>query len=690
MMKLLRKYNKHLLVVFMALLMVVFLAADPLHQLLNPKPEREPFATMYGNKISQMDMDATLAEIRVLGMLRTGWQAPWERAGAYLERDLLDEYEWYMLVQDARRQRIEVPESAVDEFMAKRAADIGDVRDHLGISLELVRAAISDQLRVTIAAMQAASGVHVTEPDVRTILKQTQEKIRIRYVDIPDQPFVDTTAPITDDEIRANFEEYKNRSPLEPMPGGRPGIGYRLEKAVQIEYVVANVADVARLIKIDDDDAFKYWDEHRTEFRRRTPPATTSSPTTTQAAATQTAATQAAATQASADDPPVAATQPLSAPATASTKPASEFYETYDEAKADVIARLQQEKAPGEVRKLMSGFQKFIDRPWQDQPAGPDGYRRMPEGVREDNYLSQQVDAYGSRPYGEALRYMRTPWRTQSELARFPGLGSARGAAERGSLPLSTAAFMVQGLVMPHPAPDALNSQFFVALYQPYPQPLFDGLGNGYVFRVVATRPEGPPDTIEQVRDEVIANIRREKAKQFADEAARALADRAKEIGLEAAVKENEALRTKLGERWSTVRTPVPFARMREAERGYQIALEPSAVEGIGQIPGFVRECFRLAEAKTTTQPYRVLVYDRPEAGRRFVAEYVETLPIYAETYRDQLLALRLSMQARQQFLASYFDAESIRKRVDWKLLEPAAEKKKDEKKGTGDGKPNA
>ncbi|NLE58912.1 MAG: hypothetical protein GX616_11160, partial [Planctomycetes bacterium] len=145
MMKFFRKYTKHLLAVFMALLLVIWLAGDALQSLLvnrgaQDKSER---GTLDGRTITQEDAAPVFQQLDVLSTpeLRgvTNWKMVWlsafdelgigdDRGGIYQYHfgilrsrgDVLDEDEWFLLVTEARRNNMFVPNEAVEEFKAAK------------------------------------------------------------------------------------------------------------------------------------------------------------------------------------------------------------------------------------------------------------------------------------------------------------------------------------------------------------------------------------------------------------------------------------------------------------------------------------------------------------------------------------------------------------------------------------------
>ncbi|MGB9625088.1 MAG: hypothetical protein ACPMAQ_09520, partial [Phycisphaerae bacterium] len=291
MMKFFRKYNKHLLAVFMALLLIVWLADEAIRNILRPDELKMVVAQAYGRDIRQRDLLPTFTSTGILSTLGLPWQQMARISMSDLgvppmmamSREPLTEREWYMLVTGARRQGIVISPDTVNKLKAELVKQANErrgqnqplfnpieyVRDTHRVSLAQVDEAIADFLRVREAAIRAAGGVFITEPEIRQRAKLVEEKVRVEFVVLPAAPFIDPNAPIDESKLKAFFEEHKDFS-----PGQGPGLGYGYKKpaAVQYEYVQADVDAMARAIEISGDTAYSYWRGHKEEFKRPEPP----------------------------------------------------------------------------------------------------------------------------------------------------------------------------------------------------------------------------------------------------------------------------------------------------------------------------------------------------------------------------------------------------------------------------------
>ncbi|HSW46670.1 MAG TPA: hypothetical protein VLM89_13995, partial [Phycisphaerae bacterium] len=138
MMKFFRKHMKHLLAVFMGLLLVVWLAGDPLMSYFDPSGRElnAPRGEMYGRTVTMKDLHQQLFDLQVLDVLGIRWKILWAFAvGAGAPNDYyraqmamqirdfskhpLTEDEWCMLEAEASRRHVFVPAGEVERFRSQ-------------------------------------------------------------------------------------------------------------------------------------------------------------------------------------------------------------------------------------------------------------------------------------------------------------------------------------------------------------------------------------------------------------------------------------------------------------------------------------------------------------------------------------------------------------------------------------------
>ncbi|HOA73244.1 MAG TPA: hypothetical protein PLQ89_21415 [Phycisphaerae bacterium] len=646
MMKFFRKYMKTMLAVFMALLLIVWLGGEALTSFLNRSNDFAEFVVghAYGQPVKTADL-ARITSQEEIGARLIGqyWSQPWNailpRATNDLQviqflqargRDRLSAEEWYLLETEAKRQGVHVSQAEVNELKAALPAEaLNAFREQFKVSIRQIDDALLAYLRVYKAAARAVDAVNVSEADIRDFVRNVGEKIQVEMVVVDPQKLIDTTYQPTEEELKAQFEKYKDQ------PAGGPGdFGYQKPEATQVEYIEISVDELAKTQEVTDDEAYSYWLAHKTEFKRP---------------ATQPASTQ----------PTTRPEQP---------KP----YDTFTEAKSLVRQKLQQDKAKQAANRLATDLIRQLSRPWANQPTTqPGNFKQPPESEMAGDLYEKLVARYQER-YPGVLSYGRTELAPADQLASNPRIGRARAfAGTPQTVPFQQAAFMVAGLSAVEGRNDA-NARLFRNVYETSAEPLVDALGNVFVFRNIATQPAEAPASFEEVRDKLVEDLRTIRAGEQAEQTAQNLAERAKGSDLKTAFQSDAALAAKLES--SALLQPEPFARQSvfPGRNGGMPQVYGTFVPGVGFDPQLVDAAFELASRATTTQPSPVTTH-KDNRGRHIVIQYKQTLPVTQEEYnqyrdlaRDYLLT-----QRRIAFLFDWFSPESIHARTDWKPTQP-------------------
>jgi len=221
---------------------------------------------------------------------------------------------------------------------------------------------------------------------------------------------------------------------------------------------------------------------------------------------------------------------------------------------------------------------------------------------------------------------------------------------------------------------NADHARLFRNVYETCAEPVVDDKGNAYVFRTVAAQRKQAPASWQDVREQLVADVRKLRGCEETGRQARALADEAMRVGLKAALDADTDLSAKLGEQ--AVKTPEPFARKRALSFGGQTYVFPNSVPGIGGGAELIDLCFSLGNQPTTqptTQPVHVKAYEPPDGRRWVVVQWLETLPVTETEYDAQRFNAyqQVLTERRIEFLKNWFDSEQIRARIGWKDIKP-------------------
>ncbi|MBI4579823.1 MAG: hypothetical protein HY718_08980 [Planctomycetes bacterium] len=664
MMKFFRKYTKHLLAVFMVLLLVVWLGGEALRTVFerNRGGADEVVARAFDEEVRTRDLAQISAQSEIgKALIGDWWNAPWvglvyQMVGGneQLARLLLMQFqgreeglsleEWYLLDTEARRNGVHVPAEAVDDYKAKNlpAEYLNTVRERHKLSIAQLDQAIQAYLRVEQAAMLAADSVVVSEADIQDFIRQSGEKIKVAMVLVDPAKLSDDTHTPTDEELQAQFEQYKDK------PARGPGnYGYQLPEATQVEYIEINADDLAQSQTVSEDDAYTYWTAHKNEFTR-----------------------------------PV--TQPATSTAPATRPETPKAYDTFWEAKAKVKEKLAHDKATRAATRLAEELIRQLAKPWANQPTTQPGHFRQPPASEMAADVYDKVIAGLAGKYGTALRLGRTELLDAGKLMADPRIGRATAFADTPQrVMFSQAAFMVAGLSA-DPAADPRHARLFRNVFETCGEPLRDWDGNVYIFQNLAVRPAQAPASFSEARETLVADLRSIRAYGEAERIARDLAAKAAGSGLKPAFQGDAALAAKLE---NALLEPEPFPRKQLSGSYYGMpTLRDASIQSVGPDRQLCELCFNLAERTTATQPSPVEVYEQKARHRWVVVEFEKLLPVTRDEYTEQRdTALRyLQSTRRLDFVLNWFNKSEIMARTGWQDLHAApannGDKKSDEK----------
>ena len=528
------------------------------------------------------------------------------------------------------------------------------VRQRSRLSVDEIDEALRSFLRVREMFNQAATGIKASEADLQHFVRQVAERVRISLVALDASEFVDNTYEPTEEQIKAQLEQYKDQDPVE---GSAEAFGYRLPEAVQVEYIKVDVGELTQQQKVSDDEAYRYWKAHSTEFLKPS-------------------------------SQPVTSTAPASQPTPEPPKP----YTTFTEAKPQVKQKLQEDQAKEAALRVARELFRYLDKPWADAPTTQPGDYRVPPVTATNRDVYPKLIETLQVKYPKVLSYARTQLVDAETLGANEEIGKA-GALVGTPQQVSAvqAAFFVPGLEADRD--DYPNHiRFFRNVYETVEEPFVDDQGNAYVMRTVAVRPKQAPESVDVVRERVVKDLRLIRAYGEAEKQASTLADQAKEVGVVQAFKRDVPLQERLGD--EALNEPEPFARMQVFNFGQMPQMFPAAIPGAGQDSELVEECFaQLSQA--TTKPVNVFVHDQPDRQRWVVVQVHEILPVKQDEYEQQraLGSYFLRLERFQAFMAEWYSPEQIRARVAWEPAvfpadeeDASAEPKKDASSTTEEG----
>ncbi len=651
MMKWFRKHNKKLLAVFASGLLVVWLGGTALQQTFSRDPSKEVLAEVFGEKVRMRSWRTNLAKVAILQGLGLPWQMVAFQmipGDFYSGAPEVDTYDWLCLSREAKRMGVQISREQVEQFLSAQqgmAQRIDMLRENREVALSFVYDAVADFMRVMTAARLAMQGMDVAEPRVRLGVRDAYEKVSVKLVALRADEFLDPNEVLTDAELQKHYETYKDVLPGEDE---RLGYGYRWPDRVRVEYLVADIDQIKKaqpetMVRRIESRALKYYRDHQEEF-------TVSEPATTTAATSESASSM-----------PTTSSQPVTR------------LRSYGEVKDELVDRLMTEQALKTAGQLIQRASERLQEPWYEVRPDKDGYKQAPAAATQDGYMSDLAAEISGE--GIPLLYRSTELLTQRDAAELPGIGMAFARDEENRpLPFSQYVFRVKGLAG---APTGPGASLRLSLYEPTRSPLRDGSPsnprNFYIFRVTEVSPSQVPQSLEEVRPRVEADLREYKAYMQAGEQAEQLAAAAAESDLATAVEQAEALKEQLGDQFRVLE-PAPFPRVQPLSmQMVQFGMtqrRPPLVTGIGSSKEFVEACFDLAEAAGDGEsPIRVVAL--PRLKRHAVVQWVETERVTEQLYQERhaQVAQTLQLEVARAFRNDWFDPERIRERTGFKLI---------------------
>lgn len=632
----LRKYNKHLLVVFCAFLMIAFLLPIGYGRMGNRQQGNPELGTAFNKPIHSSDLNAANAYTRILESLARMAEEPqyqrilfWQLPVQMSDQPLID---WYLLQLEADQLGVQISDQMVDTFIADAKispATITTLRNQMKTSIATIRQAIASQLRIMRAFEMANSFPAVSEPQIRHLFYKILTQCQVRYVSFLASSYLDDVREPTDAELKAYFDEHLSR--------------YRYADRVNVQYLKADIDQIKKTVTIPSSRVVAYYHENIDQF--------TIQPTTTQS--TQPADTQ----------PQV---QPL------------------DEVREQIIDTLKTAQARRLAAEAMNDLRRLVTVEYTSADRNEDGSVKDIDSIF-DNYarLADAITADRNVP----ITYGMTGLKSMQELSMMPDIGRAFLEYNEQMLSLPQYAFNVVGLIDdPSDNPPGQRSQMpHLYLGKDTARFLRDrGMdrqpNNYYLFRVVAIDPAHNPETLDEVRADVLKDWQTQQALELARIDAEAFLANARNTDLDTAFEQmDDALKTKLGSSFA-IQSPRQFAQSRMNRDGQ---LEPPFIAGISRASSknFAEFCFELAKKlpatmPTTTapaaqRPLNMVELDQPE---QLCVVEVMNLDIPLESdYQMQrpFIVSRLQSMATQQAAMEWFNPQNIHERTRFQRKMP-------------------
>ncbi len=626
MMKFFRKYNKALLAVFMVGLMIVFLGGTALDTLLRPTGDYVVGQSALG-PVMYTDQMRVSEITKILGALQQDWRYPIPGV-----TEPLTELDWVLLKREA--DRLGVGES----FAYARGSNIdweslNQQAMILRINPQFILEATAEFSAIRQAAHTVGAAAAPSEAEVLAGTRRAVDKVLLRAVMLPASAFVSPDSSIPESEINAHFEAHREH---EPGPG--LSFGYFVPPQVKVQYLKVSRDALTPHVRVAnlEKKAKTLYDENRDKhpaFRR---------PAKAQPAGE-------AAEVPKLDEPP---------------------YLTWEEAKEKAIELVKTRAAAEAADRIVNWFIQYTTAAWLDLERGKDGYKAAPPETAKPEYYQELISKIPAEmSYPQAVSVGVTDFFSEKNVGKLGPLGFASYYPERGGMPesLASLSFRSQPMVAKVPGERGANPGDYLAQFQTCRFPLTDADANQYVFRVVEGRPAHNPESVGEVHDQVLADLRTLKGYQAAKSWGEALLDCDPSLTLEQAYHQDEELAgilKKVG--GGGYLDPPPFARATGYESSWNATTTVTVGGGIGSLPlPVVEECFALEDS-----PRKLQLFELKDRPALLVVEWVETQRGNTAEY-EQKRTLVVQQLTRARILAAASDwlkPDNIRARNQFKF----------------------
>ncbi len=604
MLKWFRQYEKIILGIGGAILMVVFLI--PGVDMFRPDFTSGQSIGRIGDRdLTVADQQAAAVELDLLRAAqqqvfihaRTNPRSPLppglqELARAQLPDDALH---WVLLMEEAKSHGIYVPQIQAEQVVRDILASGIDLqRIYRQGSVEAFTLALAHwQMYAALAEMMFGSSPP-SDPRVRHFARDIHSRVKLRLVALDPGKVIEKVSDPTEPQIKEHFEKYKAKKPGETEPYGW---GYLLPSRVKLEYLAIPLKRVAATIKIDEVQAYRHYMDHKGEFLPPPPPPPSqkkeepakptegapekeeSKPATESKPAQQPPAKPETKKEGQCDQEPATELKPVD-PQELLLQPAKPVQPlSYTEVRAKIIEKLTDEQARARQSQIVKFIQAQLNKPIASLPTDEQGYKQLlghqPVSL---NDLAQKVQKeYGLLP---DVTRIENRWLTLKDVSELEGLGKA--SLEVSGRPLPVAAYVASLRELKLPQAQAIPTKLQINLPS---QPVTDTDDNAYFFRVIAADGERQPKDLGEVKDRVVADLKELARYQALMDRRKSLLDRLEKEGLEPLAKQYK----------TEVKEAGPFTKVDQFMLQFTGRMELPDIPEVGRSEAFVKAVFEQA-----------------------------------------------------------------------------------------------
>ena len=422
---------------------------------------------------------------------------------------------YYLLCNEAEQAGCYISEDIVSSLsrqgvgVIRKDMTVGDIEKDFDVdALAQVKATIKRAFMVREAFLRQMRGLKASKPLIDQLLAQRFQDISVRLVEYNASDFAAQAPAPTEQQIVDHFNQYKSflANPVSTGiedPKNRMGFGYLVPAKVKLQYIAVDNAAIRAHIYSSKtpfewkEEAAAYYQRNKSRFLVEP----TKQPATTQATAAA----------------------PTSGPTYQS------FAEVESKITEDILRPLVDDKRRAMLNKISSVMQKDFE------DASTKATTQAVGGV-----VSSLGMPYGSSEY--LVKLSDDILRQFSIRPKVVELGKSLSQKDIVASELNSAYVVGNGLdgmlsvdqfVFGKLRDFSNNKQNQSAVFDVYqPLPIFEDLKAGYVVRATASEQAHAPVSVDEVREQVVADLKQVLTYQYAETTLRAKVDLARNRGL--------------------------------------------------------------------------------------------------------------------------------------------------------------
>lgn len=661
--KIMQRYNKKLLAIVMAFLMIAFI----IPQFSRQRNNNEITVGQVGDeKISKQDFDRARYYWQVLkggdprgntpipGVIlqdtdRQTGQPTLKPLAELFGPQVISEIErhpvmFVLLQREAAKNGITIADRDVDAFLAEVQVRLPDrnvlyenVKDQE--TGESVREAVREFMLVNASFDQSLSMIKISQPLLASRMAKDLQEIKLQLVEFDDKNYNDKVAAPTPEQIQEQFNKYADVLSGDVDAKTNPfGFGYKYPDRIKLAYIGISRDEVKKSIRASkseydwDVEAQKYYKKNGSLF----------------------ASTQPATTQASDAFSLNGSAKPTTKP---TTKPFEDVRDSILEALINPEAQKLETTILAHLTSQMREDWNAYHAATKDSPTTqPANAPNSSVGVRYDSpeYLNKLAEQIQSQfKVVPTVVTLNEKFLSQQDLRDVAGIGKSAAMFGQQFLPFNIYA---TALAEPFTKGKPETGLPPIQLFEPSRQ-VEDFGGATFIFRITAADPAHKPADSRDVLQKVEDDIRTQAAYEMAKADALQLLGAAKS---------------------STLRSAAVSAGKSVTDSGY--------IRAEGQLPSdlpvsslsqqtFIDEAFKLLTAAAKNEP-TITVIGLPRDYKLFVTQLadVRRIPMFAGQVLEPQLARQIMGELGRDLYQQWYRFDSVAQRMHY----VDANKKKD------------